>query len=144
VRPYAALGPNAQPGPFDITDAEYGSDHYDSDAMGPVLTNYFAPNEVWVRGLLVIEQIEGDPWAYISYAVADETHDPTLILDRVQLGLPDENGVAGEGRPLHFDYEINTSSTRTGPEVWMWGRNVTVHRGVADPLSLLHRPCAPG
>jgi hypothetical protein len=141
VRIYAGVGPDtfSPDGGFDFSDG-FGDIHYDSDSIGPVHSNFTSPADTWVRLMLVIEQQPDDPWAHVWYYGAHEGHDPTPILLDAQISLPSDAGVEGAGRPHHFDFEVNTSATRTGPEVWCWGKNVVVMRGVDDPASLLRRP----
>jgi hypothetical protein len=141
VRAYVGVGPDtfSPDGGFDFSD-DFGDVHYDSDSIGPLHANFVSPIDTWVRLMLVIEQRPDDPWAHVWYYATHEGRDPTPILLDAQLALPSDDGVEGAGRPHHFDFEINTSGTRTGPEVWCWGKNVVVMRGVEDPASLLRRP----
>jgi len=143
VRVYASVGPNTWLFPnkgFDFSDA-WGTVHYNSDSIGPVHANFVVPRETWARFMIVIEQQPGDKWARVWYYAAHEGRDPTLILGNVEIALPSKPaGIEGEGRPRHFDFEINSSQGRIGPAVSSYGRNVIVMRNVVNPVALMARP----
>ncbi|GAF99049.1 unnamed protein product, partial [marine sediment metagenome] len=141
VRLYGSPGPKTikRKGGFDFTD-EYGRVHYNSDSLGPVYSNFELPRDTWGRFMLVIEQRAGDKFAHVWYHATHERKDPVTILKDAQVSIGSPPGKPGEGRPMHFDFEINSSQPRKGPEVWSWGRNVLVLRGVKEPEKLLRRP----
>jgi PKD repeat protein len=131
-RAYAGVeAPHSAPGTtgFTVTDG-FGAINYDGDAVRPILSNYVAPREKWVRGMLVLDQSALNGYVQCSSWYCDETRDPVHVLDQAGIAMINTE------RPVTFDIEINTSSTRVGPEIYCWHRNVWIGRGVADPATL--------
>lgn len=146
VRRYGTIGPPPQtiPGPFKVTNPDGTVESYDTDSIGPVQQNVYVAGEKWVRYLFILDQ-RADGWCEVSYWVWIQGDPQKLcILDKVLFACATTN------RPHHFDYEMNSSSQRARdaapqvqasvPYIWSYGRDVTLHRGVEDPLALLREP----
>jgi hypothetical protein len=102
--------------------------------LAPQAGNFAVRAETWTRYWVSIEQ-RADDWDLVSLWVADEGHDPVLVIDRLQLSV--KRGVE------EFWLEYNTSSkgraeglgSRVG-----YARNVVILRNVKDLPNLLKRP----
>ena len=106
-----------------------------SAPLAPQVGAFAIRAETWTRYWVVIDQRAND-WDLISLWVADETHDPVQILDRLQFSV--------KGSVDAFWLEYNTSSkgrakNALGPRV-AYARNVVMLRNVKDVPALLQRP----
>lgn len=144
VRQYSVVGPNTILGNYEVND-EYGTTQYNNDSVRSAInfpSNYKSTRGKPTRHMIVINQDPNDPtYCVFQYWATDPDHPPKAIHDGIEITCPDSAGVAGQGRPQHFDFEINSSQSRPvpGPEACMWARYVTVHRGVSDPASLFQQ-----
>jgi len=144
VRQYSVVGPNTIKGNYSVTD-EYGTKQYNNDSIRSAVTapaNYSSLRATPTRHMIVINQNPEDPtYCVFDYYATDPEHPPKAIHRGLEITCPDKAGTPGKGRPQHFDWEINSSQSRPspGPEACLWGRFVTVHRGVYDPLALFQQ-----
>lgn len=158
VRPYTELGPPPQTiaGPFKVysdngdrvepgTNKRYSQ--YVTGTLGPVLANVYCTTGEWIRKMLVLHQ-QPTGFVEVSYYITSESVPITQVLDRVLVSMPLLD------RPDVFAFHFNDSNLRardgTPDELAAivpaisWGRNVTVHRGVLDPVTLLVQPVTDG
>jgi hypothetical protein len=109
---------------------------YDSDALGPVTGNVYVERMQRVRYLIVADR-RTDGWTYLTTAVKVDDQAPIIIQNAVPVGLP-------VGTVQHFEVEGNTSSNRH-PLTWahFFAKNITLHAGVDNPMSLLDETAPP-
>lgn len=114
--------------------------------------NYVIQTETWIRYWALIEQIPND-YDRISLWAADSTHNPVLIIDRLQVTFNDGN--------QKFWLEFNTSTeglfdrttatmlkpgtvvpadANPRPPYVAYVRNLAILRDVANPTALMARP----
>ena len=111
------LGPNVQRG----------------SPLTPQVGQFTVHAETWIRYWVLIEQRAND-WDLVSLWVADEHHDPVLLIDRLQFNV--------KKSVEQFWLEYNTSAhvpQNLGERV-AYARNVVMLRNVPDVQSLLQRP----
>lgn len=101
--------------------------------LSPQAGRFTIRAETWTRYWVLIEQ-RADDWDLMSLWVADEDHDPVLIIDRLQFNVKKSVD--------KFWLEYNTSAhARPGlGERIGYARNVVMLRNVKDVSSLMQRP----
>jgi hypothetical protein len=111
----------------------YGPNVNDENPLGPQAGEFDIQADTWTRYWLRL-QLGQSGYALHSLWVADETQDPVLIFNGLQLADFD---------PQTFQFECNTSTnTRVGPELRMDFRNVVILSGYGAPGALLVKPVA--
>jgi hypothetical protein len=136
-----ASGSNATQNPT-INGRSYGS-----SSMGPLEAEFGVQPETWTRYWAFFEPQTDGQWYRFSLWVADETRDPVLMLDQVQLrpriGAPPETSMEGSWDILRLEYNTSSSGVPEGrgPLV-AYARNAIVLHGTAleEAIALLERP----
>jgi hypothetical protein len=104
--------------------------------LTPQAGTFVVKPETWVRYWVLIEQ-HSDSWDLMSLWVADETHDPVQIINRLQFenyGLIDK-----------FRFEFNTSTyamTVNRGDLVAYVKNWVMLQDPKDPTSVMQRPFA--
>jgi hypothetical protein len=111
----------------------FGPNVQNGSTLSPRAGTFTVTAETWTRYWVLIEQRAND-WDLVSLWVADERHDPVLIIDKRQLDV--------RGSVEEFWLQYNTSSNmREGlGERVGYARNVVVLENVKDLVPLLERP----
>ena len=118
---------------------------YGSDALGPMLAEFPVATRTWTRFFVRVEFNAGDPYAAVSFWVADETRDPVaLFLDRRILNFEPGTKEDPQGLLDSFWVEFNHSQGRVGGEMIGYVRNIVVLKDVPDAGRWLQRPNAGG
>jgi hypothetical protein len=99
------------------------------DTVTPMQCFAAKPN-TWTRLWLQITETAGQPVATISMWMADETQEPTQVLNAVE--------IHSDGNHQQFWIEYNSSwDVRAGGPMAAWARNVLV---LKDAQPILHKP----
>jgi hypothetical protein len=122
-------------------DALKATRHYGSDTLGPMLGEFPVATRTWTRFFVHVEFKAGDPYATVSFWVADETRHPVaIILDRRILNFEPGTLEDPQGMLDSFWVEFNQSQGRVGGEMIGYVRNVVVLKDVPDVNRWLRRP----
>lgn len=114
---------------------------YGSDALGPMLAEFPVATRTWTRYFVEVEFNAGDPYAKVSYWVADEKRDPVALLrDRRILNVAPGTIDDPKGELDSFWVEFNHSQGRVGGEMIGYVRNIVVLKDVPDVNRWLRRP----
>jgi hypothetical protein len=118
---------------------------YGSDSLGPMLAEFPVAARTWTRFFAHVEFNAGDPYATVSYWVADETREPVAILrDRRILNFAPGTQTDPRGMLDSFWVEFNHSLGRMGEEMTGYVRNIVVLKDVPDVARWLRRPVGTG
>ena len=108
----------------------------DGETLLPRLSEFYFEANTWVRVWMYVEGL-GQPLAYLSVWVADETRGPIQLYDRNPL-IPPDNGLNN----LRIEYDTSAMGALNPIEMHSWNRNVVslhnIARGSVPPL--LQRP----
>ena len=118
---------------------------YGSDTLGPMLAEFAVASRTWTRFFVRVEFNAGDPYAAVSFWVADETREPVAIFrDRRILNFEPGTMEDPQGMVDSFWVEFNQSMGRVGGEMIGYVRNVMVLKDVPDVTRWLKRPLGTG
>ncbi len=101
------------------------------DSVGGQTGEFRVLPEVWTRFWVFIDFDNNR----LAYWVGDMNRDTETILNFVPFNWTQNYG-SGFGID-EFWLEFNSSQQRTGPEAYLWGRNVVVLRDVNDPTAIV-------
>lgn len=114
---------------------------YGSDSLGPMVNEFAVARRTWTRFFVRVQFDAGDPFATVSFWVADETRDPVpILLDRRILNVAPGTQADPQGILDSFWVEFNHSQGRVGGEIIGYVRNIVVLKDVPDVNRWLRRP----
>jgi hypothetical protein len=122
----------------EVKNGELGPEVTKENPLSPMSAVFAMKPEVWTRYWVYFKPV--GEWHEFSMWLADETQNPTLVIDGLEMKPNYAAGATGWER---FWLEYNTSSQGLpegfGPRI-AYARNVVMLRGVLDPRTLLERP----
>jgi hypothetical protein len=144
IRQYA----DGQQGPNVVFSPVFNGRTYGSNAIGPMVGDFAIAPETWTRVAVYFELQEDQQWYRMSMWVSDETRDPVLVYDGLQLRpkkgpkphVVDMGGAWGTVR-VEYNTSHSTVVAGRGPLV-SYARNVVTVNGLTKDsvLALLQRP----
>jgi hypothetical protein len=106
-----------------------------------MLSEFPVAARAWTRFFTRVEFNAGDPYATVSFWIADETRDPVaILLDRRIQNFEPGTLEDPQGLLDSFWVEFNHSQGRVGGEMIGYVRNVVVLKDVPDVSTWLKRP----
>jgi len=116
---------------------EAGPNVTNENPLSPQASEFPILPEVWTRYWAYFKPAGN--WFEFSMWMADETHGPVKVLDRLQIQPNYSLGATGWEK-FWLEYNTSDHGLPVFPARTAYARNVVMLKGVADPTTLLERP----